>query len=134
MFDVDRTGIISLSRGDSFDAPLFINEGTNACPRRYNLQEHPQTKIYFSVMQPNQPFEFGVIRKVYQYEEWQEPTQAGYITKNNLNSDGDIEIHLDTCDTLKLLPGMYYYSIKAALDGNDNQVNTIIEKTEFRVL
>lgn len=122
MFDIDTNGIISLTRGDSFEAPLFINCGTLLRPLRYDFNDadNQSTKVYFSLMQPNQPFEFGCVRKIYDY--------------TDANEEGDIEIKFEPCDTLNLCPGKYYYEIKMVIDGNENQVNTIIKKTEFRLL
>ena len=45
--------IITISRGDSFEFPLFINIGTLLNPIKYNLVEHENAKIYLGVMEPN---------------------------------------------------------------------------------
>lgn len=121
MFNISRDGIIRLTRGDSCKMPLFINKGTELKPIRYNLRENDKSVIYLSVMQPNQYFENGCIRKVFSKENnWE------------LNDLGDLIISIEPIDTVYLLPGKYFYEIKIDLNG-DNQVNTIIQKTEFWV-
>ena len=67
MLNLSKNGIIQVSRGDSFKLPLFINCGTPDKPIRYdlNLEKHKATIIYFSLTEPNQYFEQGVVRKLY---------------------------------------------------------------------
>ena len=113
---ISNNGFIRLARGDSFRMPLFINVGSVWCPIRYNIDEDPNAKLYLGVMEPNQPFELAIIKKVY--------------TKDSEKSKlGDIIIEFEPNDTLYLLPGKYYYEIK--LERGDKTVNTIIPKTEF---
>lgn len=122
MFNISRDGIIKLSRGDSCKLPLFINQGTAVAPIRYNLKEvtKENTVVYLSIMQPNQYFENGCVRKMFSKKSgnW------------NLNEYGDLIISIDPKDTLYLMPGKYFYEIKVDLNGN-NQINTIIQKKEF---
>ena len=122
MFNISRDGIIRLSRGDSCKLPLFINQGTAVAPIRYNLKEldKENTVVYLSVMQPNQYFENGCIRKKFSKKSgnW------------NLNEYGDLIISIDPKDTLYLMPGKYFYEIKVDLNGN-NKINTLIQKKEF---
>lgn len=121
MFNISKDGIIRLSRGDSCKMPLFINKGNELEPIRYELSKNPQTVVYLSIMQPNQYFENGCIRKMYTKDNWQ------------LNDFGDLIVSLEPKDTIYLVPGKYYYEIKVDLEGL-NQVNTIIQKTEFWVM
>lgn len=122
MFNISRDGIIKLSRGDSCKMPLFINKGTELQPIRFDLREHDNTIIYLSIMQPNQYFEQGCVRKVFSKQSnWE------------LNEKGDLIISLEPRDTQYLMPGKYFYEVKVDLN-NTNQVNTIIQKTEFWVL
>ena len=65
MLKISDNKIIILSRGDNCSMPLFINAGTQLEPIRYDLRKHPETVIYFSLMQPNQYFENGCLRKMY---------------------------------------------------------------------
>lgn len=116
MIYISNNGFIHLARGDSFNVPLFINRGTVWCPIRYYIEEDPNAKIYLGVMEPNQPFEEAIIRKIY--------------TKDSEKTEfGDIIIGFDPNDTLYLLPGKYYYEIK--LERGDKTVDTVVPKTEF---
>ena len=121
MFNLSRDGIIRLSRGDSCKMPLFINQGTALYPIRYNLNDidKQDTVIYLSIMQPNQYFENGCVRKMFS-------KKSGWT----LTDTGDLVIIIEPKDTQFLMPGKYFYEIKADLQGN-NQVNTIIQKKEF---
>lgn len=120
MFSVDTNNIISVTRGDSFSLPLFINEGSDLKPIRYIIQ--PGDTIYFALMQCNQYFENAIVKKVF--------------TSANLNENNDIIITFNPEDTEQLIPGKYYYQIKAKLLNEDGNyiVNTIIDKTEFFIL
>ncbi len=121
MFSLSRNGIIQVTRGDSFNTPLFINQGTVLEPVRYILGQYD--KVYFGVMECNQPFEAALIRKSYDY--------------NSLNENNDVVVEFTGDETLNLLPGKYYYEVK--LDKYDeeadkHEINTIISKREFFVL
>ena len=96
MIDLSRNGIIEVNRGDSFELPLFINQGTDITPIRYNMKDS-NSEVYVGVMEPNQPFERAIIRKKY--------------TKDDVNENGDIVIKFSSNDTVCLLPGKYYYQI-----------------------
>ena len=116
MVSISENGIISMNTGDYFKAPLFINAGDALTPLRYVLEEND--KVYFAILEPNQPFNFGVVRKIF--------------TKDNLNTCGDVEIVLETSDTEKLLPGAYYYEIKLSIvRDNKEYVETIIPRRKI---
>lgn len=120
MFEIaDRSFIVSITRGDSAEAPLVINKGTKACPMRYVLDE--DDTIYFAIEEPNKPFEFAIVKKV--------------LTKDNLNDHGDVVVKFNPEDTMCLIPGKYFYEAKLrTLKDNKEEVNTIIPKTEFYIL
>ena len=109
--------IITISRGDSFEFPLFINIGTLLNPIKYNLVEHENAKIYLGVMEPNQAFEQALIRQIY--------------TKDDVDENGNIIIKFFPSDTYLLNPGIYYYEIKLK-DGN--AVTTVLPKTLFYII
>lgn len=117
MFDLSLNGNIKLTRGDSFSVPLFINMGTDIKPIRYNLEDGEY--VCFGVMEPNYCFEEAIIRKKY--------------SNTDKNDKGDIVVSFDANDTVHLMPGKYYYEVKAVLLDNEGKeiVNTIIPKREF---
>lgn len=79
-------------------------------------------EIYLGLMEPNQPFELAILKKKYDYR--------------NLNKNGDVVIKLKSEDTENLIPGTYYYTIKARLlqDDGTYDVNTIITNTQFKII
>lgn len=116
--DIDKNNRIAFPRGEDFSAPLFLNKGTDLKPIRHILSDGEN--IYLSIMEPNKPFEDGIIRKVF--------------TKDNLNQFGDVLIEITHDDTRCLLPGKYFYQIKGELfDPRDKKlkVNTVVQKTEL---
>ena len=94
--NISNNSFITINRGDSFSAPLFINCGTQLMPIRYSLKDHPRTEVYLGVMEPNQTFENAIIRKKYDIN-------------SKINQYGDLIIDLSSSDTEYLLPGKYYY-------------------------
>ena len=121
MVFISNNGFIRLTRGDSFDVPLFINRGDKCYPDRYYLQGHPEATVYLGVMEPNQPFEKALIKKKF--------------TNANLNEDGDVIITFEHTDTACLLPGKYFYEIKLVRTiNNQTLVDSVIPKTQFNIL
>lgn len=123
MFEISANQIISLTRGDTASTLLYINLGTELQPLIYDLQK--QDKIYFGVMEPNQPFECAILKKVYTHEDFDYERHL-------------LRIYFDVKDTEFLLPGQYYYMIKLYRpnreDSNKDLVDTIVPKTKFYIL
>jgi hypothetical protein len=119
MLRLNSNGTVVISRGDSADIPLFINQGTKVCPIRYVLSNND--RLYLGIMEPNQKFEDALIRKVY--------------TRSNLNDFGDVVVKIYPEDTVNLIPGKYFYEAKLSYVDNsgENIINTIITKTEFYI-
>ena len=123
MIDINNN-IITMNRGDTFSMPLHINIGTKYAPEYYTLEDGDE--VYFALEEYNQPFEFALIRKVF--------------NKSNLDGDGNVLITLSNNDTQCLLPGEYYYEIKLKhvyLDENDNEnevVDTIVPRRKFIII
>ena len=119
MFTISKNGFISITRGDSFKAPLFINHGTVMCPTRFMIARYPDAVLYVGIMEPHQIFEEATIKQI-------------YTSKSEINEYGDVLIKLRPEETEYLLPGKYYYEVK--LDIGDGVLDTIIPKTEFFIL
>ena len=124
MFNIAFNGIITVNRGDSFKFPLTINFGSNLQPDTYGLKEHD--KVYFAVMEPNQPFETALIKKKYR------------IYDMERDEDNQLLIKFTPQDTQCVLPGKYYYQVKVQSvnpdDVTDYTVDTVIDKTLFYIL
>ena len=122
MFNISNNRIVTMNKGDSIKVPLFINAGDETELIRYILQEGD--KLYFSVMEPNAPFECGVIRKI--------------LTKDDLNAYGDAVVKLGLNDTQYLQSGIYYYEAKlvkqpenTSIIGSEFDSFTVIPRTKF---
>lgn len=122
MFNMAYNGIITVTRGDSFEVPILLNYGTNLLNDIYIMNEN--SVVYFAVMEPNQPFENALIKKKY--------------THNDMDQHGNIIIRFKPQDTQCVLPGKYYYQVKLQRfrsdDPQDYDVDTVIEKTLFYVV
>lgn len=119
MLKINSNGTVVISRGDSADIPLFINQGSKIQPIRYELSG--SDTLFFGIMEPNQKFEDAIVRKVY--------------TSKDLNEHGDVVIKIEPDDTVNLIPGKYFYEAKLLYDDvtSNERVNTVIEKTEFYI-
>lgn len=98
MLKISNNGFITISRGEEFTLPLFINNGTKMRPARYYIQEHPKDTIYLGVMEATQPFKNALIKKCYNAD-------------SAVNEYGDLVVSFSKDDTLYLVPGKYYYEI-----------------------
>ena len=86
---------------------MFLNKGTELKPIRYILKTND--RVYLAITEPNQPFELAILKKVYGRE--------------NTNINGDVVIRLESEDTERLIPGQYYYTIKAEFVNNYKTLN-----------
>lgn len=118
MISISNNGFISVHRGDSFKVPLLINTGTRDDITKLYIKSHPRAKIYFGVMEPNQPFEEAVIKKM-------------YTTNSPVNEQGDLVVKFKPSDTEYLYPGHYYYSIKAEVTQMKHNVNYDMKGTSY---
>lgn len=102
MFNINQlTQEISLNRGDSATFALNINAGTDLYPLEFKLTD--KDCLYMGIEEPNQPFENAIVKKVIN-------------TSNSLiDKDGNILVDIEPDDTICLMPGLYYYEIKAKL-------------------
>lgn len=105
--------IFSVTRGDSFEVPIFINMGDKFRIKQYILR--PNDKVYISIAEPNQPWEHSLIKKV--------------LTIKDFNLRNDVILRLDPQDTEYVMPGKYYLEGKIRL-GN-GKVCTILPKRQF---
>lgn len=115
MISISNNNIITINKGDSFKYPLFINAGDRLNPVRLRIGEGDT--VYLAVCEPHQPFECGVIRKIY--------------TINDTNTNGDIVVRFNERDTEDVLPGVYYYEAKIKL--HNDKTYTIIPKRKFMI-
>ena len=118
MFYIDKlTGEVCLSRGDNAIFTLHINQGSNLNPLQYKLKEGDN--IYFAIEEPNQPFENAIVKKVIN------------LKNNLLDKNGNITFEMTPDDTVLLMPGLYYYEIKAKLSDISFENNSSYYTYEF---
>ena len=110
MINISNNGFISMHRGDTFTVPLFINKGTKDDPIRLYIQEHPNAEVFFGVMEPNQSFEQALIKK-------------RFTPSSNVTQFGDLVLSFKDTDTINILPGLYYYCIKARVEQYEHNIN-----------
>lgn len=119
MLEISRNGIITLNRGDSFILEIDLNIGTPVDPILYYMKD--EDKLYFAIMEPNQPFEHALVRKEF--------------TKEDQKEDGDVVMTFSSTDTEFLLPGRYYYSVKLLRKEDENEyIDTVVSKTQFIII
>lgn len=108
-----KTTNLVLNRGDShiFDITVLEIPKGYISGSEYHMQG--DDTIYFGVMDPHQPFEDALIRKKY--------------TKEDFDEEDTLCIKLDPEDTIDLIPGKYYYSIKLAMDHIDAETGENID-------
>lgn len=115
----NKCSIINMFRGDSLDIPLNIRNGSAMHYEQYNLTNNDT--IYFGLMEPNQKFEDAILKKV--------------LTASDIDENNNLIIKLKPTDTVDLLPGKYYYSIKLKQNSdNSYDVYTLLKETEFWIL
>lgn len=124
MFDISSNGIVKINRGDSFELPINLIIGDSVFQREvYQLQENDT--LYIGIMEPNQPFESALIRKV--------------LTWKDTDESGKLNVKFWPEDTECVLPGKYYYQIKLETIVVDSMskvrtdVTTVVDKTLFYI-
>ena len=120
MFNISSNGIVTVNRGDSFELPLILNIGSSINHQAYVPTE--EDTIFIGIMEPNQPFETALIRKV--------------ATSADVDEYGHVVVRFWPEDTECVLPGKYYYQVKLRTFDSAHQrydVETVIDKTLFYI-
>lgn len=119
MLNISNEGIITITRGDTFEYPVFMNAGTELSPIRYIMTENDT--LYFALMEVNQTFEDAILKKVF--------------TSEDLNEHGDVVAVLDSQDTECLAIGKYYYTFKLKRPkGEGYTVDTVVPNRLFYII
>jgi hypothetical protein len=121
-----NNNMIIINRGDTYEFDLTIDDA-NSVDGRYHIQG--EDTIYFGIMDPHQQFEDALVKKKF--------------TTEDADSNGNLTIVIEPEDTLDLLPGVYYYSVKIHMQhesknpetnevyGYVDKVYTVINKTKL---
>ncbi len=120
--------IIKINRGDSYEIMVSVPDKEIA-GKNYILTG--TDALYFALLYPHQKFEDAIIIKGYDHTD--------HIVEKGINT-GEILIKIEPKDTIKLAPGIYYYTVKLYRGGTPGvlddyssveEVRTIIERTKF---
>lgn len=122
MLTIDRSGNVTVNRGDTFNVPLFIDVEKDIfkCTR---FPLHDEDVVIFHLVEPNQPFERYLVEQKY--------------TKEDINNFNDIELKFVHDDTSWIAPGTYYYEIKLYRpyeEKNEDALVTIVPRRKFIIL
>ena len=125
MFNIDPNGTICISRGDNATITLTIcYDCEDNTVRRYILV--PGDEVYFSVsISPKECPSTGDWRYDKNYIFYKR------LTSENLDSNNDIIISIDSADTINMEQGVYFYTVKAKCE---NEISSIVGKTRFIIL
>lgn len=113
---INKDKVITINRGDYFERTFEFLEG--AFPEEYPVEVNDDDIIFFGLMDPNQHFENSLIKKEFE--------------GSSVSDDGLFTLIIDSEDTLELVPGVYYYSIK--LLTQEGRIKTLIPKTKFIIV
>ncbi len=117
MYQVLDNGIITLTRGDTFNYTFSIKDDVTG--EQLILTEDDD--IYFGLCEPNQLWEDAIVKKI-----------CEKLMNDNNKYTGEYKLSLNSIDTQFLYPGKYYYSIKLKQIVDDEEiVTTLREKTLF---
>lgn len=120
MFGISTSGIVTVNRGDSFELPVTLVFGSPMIPMSYQLKD--SDTLYLGIMEPNQPFETAIVRKM--------------LRGTQVNNRKQPVFRFWPEDTACLLPGKYYYQIKLETIDTEymrTDVETIVDKTLFYI-
>lgn len=88
-------------------------------------------KLYLGITEPNQYFEDALIKKTFEINK-----DITITTENNIWS---FSIQINPEDTVDIIPGTYYYEVKASgvIDQGEERSDfaiTIVQKTKFIIV
>lgn len=90
LLDFDST-YLEFVRGDSFDLPLLLNEGTREYPIYCAIPENCKLEVFMTL--PNQPIEDAIIKKT-------------------INAGMSLSFSLTPQETSRLNIGKYYFTVR----------------------
>lgn len=118
MFNIDKSGKITITKGDTGKAILFVSQGPITKPTRYILNGTDK-----------------IILWVHKYNTTPTEEACSYLLKKeftiaNLDENGDVIIQFLSLDTSSIPEGQYVYTVKAST-GELPDISTIFNKVSF---
>ena len=124
MASISKNGIVTLTKGDTFQLPLFINSGTAFDPVPFELQEGD--KVLLRVMRANESFEDALIKKTY--------TQGGENTDAYIDDLDNVVFKFSYFDTYWIKYGIYFYEAKVIYTrDNEEHIWTFCPRNKFYI-
>ena len=113
---IERNDVITLTRGDYFERDFKFYNGK--FPNEHPLILNEGDIIFFGLMDPHMHFEHALIKKEFNNE--------------SVSDKGVFKLVLDSEDTLDLVAGTYYYSIK--LLTKDGRIKTLVKRSLLTIV
>lgn len=113
---IEKDHVITINRGDFLEKKLKLTTGKFPHEKLLEIGEHDI--IFFGLMDPHQHFEHSLIKKEFD--------------KTDFDEEGLFVLTLESEETLDLVPGTYYYSLK--LLNEEAEIRTLIQKSKFIIV
>ena len=120
---IKKNNVFTMNRGDTATMNFNVNV---ELPEDVIID-----KLYLGITEPNQYFEDALIKKTFEINK--------DITITDENNIWSFSIQIDPEDTVDIIPGTYYYEVKASgiIDQNEERIDfatTIVQKTKFIIV
>lgn len=120
---IKKNNVFTMNRGDTATMNFNVNV---ELPEDVIID-----KLYLGITEPNQYFEDALIKKTFEINK-----DITITTENNIWS---FSIQINPEDTVDIIPGTYYYEVKASgiIDQNEERIDfatTIVQKTKFIIV
>lgn len=117
---ISKDGIITISRGDTLDIPVWLKTGNPLMS--YDIQLSEGDVVEFRLFTAN--------------EKWENPLLRKECNSDDVIQDGNyVVFNITSEDSLGLDEGVYYYQVKLTYYVNDIQkTTTLIPRRRFYVL
>ena len=120
---IKKNNVFTMNRGDTATMNFNVNV---ELPENVIID-----KLYLGITEPNQYFEDALIKKTFEINK-----DITITAENNIWS---FSIQINPEDTVDIIPGTYYYEVKASgvIDQNEERIDfatTIVQKTKFIIV
>ena len=124
MSNISKNGIVTLTKGDTFQLPLFINSGTEFDPVAFDFQEGDQ--VLLRLMRANESFNDAVLKKTFVY--------GGENEDSYLDDKGNVVFKFSYYDTYWIKYGIYFYEAKVIYTrDNEEKIWTFSPRNKFYI-
>lgn len=120
---IKKNNVFTMNRGDTATMNFNVNV---ELPEDVIID-----KLYLGITEPNQYFEDALIKKTFEINK--------DITITDENNIWSFSIQINPEDTVDIIPGTYYYEVKASgvIDQGEERsdfATTIVQKTKFIIV